>query len=81
MNIFATLCFWFCVQLPSEVGVANMSAVTVMTGVLSTVVVFPAAVVTSFLFRLPKVKRSGDAAAEEEEEEGGIGFCKGDFDK
>lgn len=66
-------------QVPLEVGVADMSAVSVTTGVLSSLLVFPAAVVVSFLFRLPKVKRSGVATVEEEE--GGIRFCQGEFFK
>lgn len=66
-------------QVPLEVGVVDMSAVSVTTGVLSTLVVFPAAAVASLLFRLPKVKRSGGATAEQEE--GRIGLCKGEFCK
>lgn len=68
-----------CAQLPLEVGVADVSAVSVTTGVLSALAVFPAAAVVLFLFRLPKVKGSGAAAAKGED--GLEGFRKGEFHK
>ncbi|XP_047185896.1 polycystic kidney disease 1 like 1 isoform X3 [Scophthalmus maximus] len=48
-------------QLPFELGVLDVSAVSVTTGVLSVVAVLPGATMISFLFRLHEVKltRSG----------------------
>lgn len=50
-----------CLQLPFELGVLDVSAVSVTTGVLSVVAVLPGATMISFLFRLHEVKltRSG----------------------
>ncbi|XP_070784659.1 polycystin-1-like protein 1 [Enoplosus armatus] len=46
-------------QLPFELGVVDVSAVSVATGVLSVVAVLPAAAIISFLFRLREVKLTG----------------------
>ncbi|XP_044196388.1 polycystic kidney disease 1 like 1-like [Thunnus albacares] len=46
-------------QLPLQLGMVDVSAVSVTTGVLSVVAVLPAAIVISFLFRLRKVKLTG----------------------
>uniref|UniRef100_A0A673BEL3 Uncharacterized protein n=1 Tax=Sphaeramia orbicularis TaxID=375764 RepID=A0A673BEL3_9TELE len=46
-------------QLPLELGIADLSAVSVTTGILSVIAVLPAATVISLLFRLHKVKLVG----------------------
>ncbi|XP_044033057.1 polycystic kidney disease 1 like 1 [Siniperca chuatsi] len=46
-------------QLPFELGIIDVSAVSVTTGVLSVVAVLPAAAIISFLFRLREVKPTG----------------------
>lgn len=54
-------CFFFSahLQLPFEVGIADISAVSVTTGLLSVMVVLPVATLISFLFRLTGKKLMG----------------------
>lgn len=46
-----------CLQLPFELGIIDVSAVSVTTGVLSVAAVLPVATMISFLFRLREVKQ------------------------
>ncbi|KAL6097956.1 pkd1l1 [Pungitius sinensis] len=46
-------------QLPFELGLVDLSAVSLATGVLSVVAALPAAALTSFLFRLRKLEPMG----------------------
>lgn len=48
-----------CLQLPLELGVLDVSAVSVMTGLLSVLAVLPAGVIISSLFRLREVRLKG----------------------
>lgn len=52
-----------CLQLPFELGIIDVSAVSVRTGVLSVVAVLPAAAIISFLFRLREVMLTGSGVA------------------
>ncbi len=56
------LLFVSCLQLLFDVGIIDVSAVSVKTGVISVVAVLPAAAIISFLFRLHVVKLSGSQA-------------------
>lgn len=55
-----TMCFIIlCSQLPLELSLVDMSAVSVRAGLLSVLAVLPAAAVVCFLFRLREVKMMG----------------------
>lgn len=70
-----------CAQLPLELGIIDVSAVSVTNGVLSVLAVLPAAAMASFLFRLPGIKLKGSGDDPAKEGKGEKGFCKGEFYK
>lgn len=55
-------CLISCSQLPFELGIIDVSAISVATGLSSVLAVLPAATVISFLFRWRKVKLMGSGA-------------------
>lgn len=70
-------CLISCSQLPFELGIIDVSAISVTTGVLSVLAVLPAATVMSILFRWRKVKLMGSGAQHEKDYfEGELWTCK-----
>lgn len=66
-----------CLQLPFELGIIDVSAVSVKTGLVSALTVLPAAAIICFLFRLRDVKLTGSGVKRTKDTETENNFFEG----